>query len=278
MFEMIVLPEFNQMTIKVFLSFFHVSKKIIHLLQMQKKLLVNGQFFQFNHILKEEDKISIDWKNLHPDFPLTMKKEVKLLYDDDDLAIFEKPSGLLVHEDGKNFDTLTNRVSAYYQELGYPYPVLPVHRIDLDTSGMVIFGKHPLSMSYLSSLFESQDIEKMYACLVYGHIDERNKVIDKPISGDRHSNKQVISDQGKDAKTSYEVMNYEEESTRLHVFIQGGRKHQIRVHLESIGYPVLGDMLYGRKNADRLMLHFKKVTLIHPRTLKPFTWTSHEPF
>jgi len=273
-----VIEKFNQTSIRDFLSYFHLSKKLIHLLQMQKKLSVNGSFHSFDHCLNTHDLIEIDWKGLHPDFPLTMKKEVKCVYEDDDIAIFDKPSGLLVYEDGKNFDTLTNRVSAYYQNIDYPYPVLPVHRIDSDTSGMVIFGKHPLAMSYLSFLFESQMIEKMYACLVYGRLEEKNGEIDKPIGGDRHSNKQVISPQGKTAKTRYEVVRNEGESTRLHVYIHGGRKHQIRVHLESVGFPVLGDMLYGRKQASRLMLHFKKVTFKHPRTLEIFTFTNPEPF
>ncbi|MBN2300282.1 MAG: RluA family pseudouridine synthase [Acholeplasmataceae bacterium] len=245
---------------------------------MQKKLFVNGTFYAFDFLLNTHDLIEIDWKGLHPDFPLTMKKEVKCVYEDDDIAIFDKPSGLLVHEDGKNFDTLTNRVSAYFQSKGYPYPVLPVHRIDSDTSGMVIFGKHPLAMSYLSYLFESQLIEKMYVCLVHGRLEQETGEIEKQIGGDRHSNKQVISSQGKTAKTSFEVVDYEEESTRLHVYIHGGRKHQIRVHLESIGFPILGDMLYGRKAANRLMLHFKKVSFKHPRNLELFTFTNLEPF
>lgn len=278
MFKITVLRPFDQKTIREFLNQYNVSKKLIHLLQMQKMLLVNGVFYAFEHRLSEHDLIEIDWKGLHPDFPLTSQKDVTCLYDDDDIAIFEKPSGLLVHEDGSNYDALTNRVSAYYQQLGYPYPVLPVHRIDQDTSGMVIFGKHPLAMSYLSYLFETQSIEKMYACLVYGHLDDRKGVIDASIGSDRHSNKQVIYDQGKSAKTEYEVIAYEGDWTRLHVIIHGGRKHQIRVHLESIGYPVLGDTLYGRKSADRLMLHFKKATFIHPRTLDLFTWISDEPF
>ncbi len=278
MYTILVHKQFNQMTIRDFLSYFHLSKKLIHLLQMQKKLLVNDVFNQFEYELKTDDLIKIDWKNLHPDFPLTMKKEVVCLYEDEDIAIFDKPSGLLVHEDGRNFDTLTNRVSYYYQEKDYPYPVLPVHRIDSDTSGMVIFGKHPLAMSYLSHLFEAQLIEKMYACLVYGKVSESHGVINKPLGGDRHSNRQVISDQGKPARSDYKVVNYEDEYTRLHVYIHGGRKHQIRVHLESEGFPILGDELYGRKTADRLMLHFKKVTFKHLRTLEDFIMTCDEPF
>ncbi|MFA7055306.1 MAG: RluA family pseudouridine synthase [Acholeplasmataceae bacterium] len=278
MYKINVHPEFDQTSIREFLSYFHLSKKLIHLLQMQKKLHINGHFYSFEHALKVGDLITIDWQGLLPDFPLMMDKEIKLVYEDDDIAILDKPSGLLVHEDGKNFDTLTNRVSAYFQRLNYPYPVLPAHRIDSDTSGMVIFGKHPLAMSYLSYLFEAHSIDKMYACLVYGLVSESKGSINKPIGGDRHSNKQVISEQGKLAITDYEVVHHEDEYTRLHVYIHGGRKHQIRVHLESIGYPILGDTLYGRKSANRLMLHFKKVTFKHPRTLENFTFEVNEPF
>lgn len=278
MFVFIVNEFFNHMSIRDFLSFYHLSKKIIHLLQMRKQLFVNGMFVSFDTLLNENDMISIDWKDLHPVWPEPVDKNVTCLYEDDDIAIFDKPSGLLVHEDGNIKDTLTNRVSAYYLNKKYPYPVLPVHRIDHDTSGMIIFGKHPLSMSYLSYLFESHDLIKMYACLVDGIIKDKKGVIEKPMSGDRHSNKQIVSKDGKSAKTRFEVVSYEDNHTRCHVYIEGGRKHQIRVHLQSIGFPIIGDKIYGKKSSDRLMLHFKKIEFKHPRTLETFECISNEPF
>ena len=184
------------------------------------------------------------------------------------MLIIDKPIKLLVHSDGQTHDTLTNYVKYHYQD--HVEAILPAHRLDYDTSGLIIFGKHPLSIAYLSYLFEQQDIEKTYQAVVLGTVKDEKGQIDKPIGKDRHSNKQRVSLMGKPALTSYKVIKRLKDKTLLEVMIAGGRKHQIRVHLSYMGHPIVGDLLYNqiKHESQRLMLHFKKVKFVHPATRK----------
>lgn len=270
---------FEGKTIKDFLQFYAISKSNIYKLEVDKKLTINGHFERFDYQLKESDQISIDFKDIYTTTIKPHKGKIDILYEDLDIVILNKPPFLLVHPDGNTEDTLANRVLYHYEKQGYPFPVLPVHRIDLETSGMVIFSKHGLAHSYLSSLFESHDIKKTYVCLCMHPFKESSGVIDKKIGKDRHASKQVISPAGKDAITKYQVIHTEGKISKVEAEIIGGRKHQIRVHMASISHPLLGDKLYGSNQAsDRCMLHFKKVSFVHPRTMKTETYYCPETF
>jgi 23S rRNA pseudouridine1911/1915/1917 synthase len=265
-------------SIRAFLESHYVSKSTIYKLESSKKILVNGVFQPFSKFLTQDDIMTIDFSEIKPTTIEPVFGKIEIIYEDSDLVILNKPIELLVHTDGNTNDTLTNRLSYHYRKIGYPYPVLPVHRIDMDTSGMVIFGKHPLSQSYLSHLFENQTIIKIYTCLCETPFIEKHGVIRTSIGSDRHSNRQIISPNGQKAMTKYQVIEVNEDYSRVSVEIKGGRKHQIRVHMASIGHPVIGDSIYGHRTNGRMMLHFSSVEFIHPRTLKPFKMTSKEPF
>jgi 23S rRNA pseudouridine1911/1915/1917 synthase len=265
-------------SIRAFLENHYVSKSTIYKLESGKKLLVNHVFQPFSKFLAEGDLISIDFTDVKAAAIEPYDDQIEIIFEDEDLVILNKPVQLLVHTDGNTIDTLTNRLASHYAKKGYPYPVLPVHRIDLDTSGMVIFAKHPLSHSYLSHLFESQNIIKIYTCLCQYPFKERHGIIKTNIGSDRHSNRQIISPNGQTALTKFQVIGVEEPYSRVSVEIKGGRKHQIRVHMASIGHPIVGDSLYGHRTNGRMMLHFSSVEFIHPRTLKTFQMTCPAPF
>lgn len=269
---------YHDKSIRAFLENHHLSKSTIYKLESAKKLLVNGAFMPFSRFLDRDDQIRIDFSDIKAHDIEPVKGVVEIIYEDEDLVVLNKPVRLLVHTDGQTTDTLTNRLAYSYQNQGYPYAVLPVHRIDMETSGMVIFAKHPLSHSYLSHLFESQTIKKTYVCLAEYSFKEDHGIIDSRIGSDRHSNRQVIVPTGQSALTKYQVMERKTDSTKLSVEIKGGRKHQIRVHLASIGHPILGDSLYGHRTNGRMMLHFSRVEFIHPRTQKTQIITSEPPF
>ena len=271
-------PKFHGQSIRSFLMFYHLSKSNIYKLESQKNLTINGQFRRFEHLLSSGDEMTIDFTQIHDSKTEPYPGDVGIIYEDDDLIILNKPPHLLVHTDGQTIDTLTNRLKNHMDQLNYPNPVMPVHRIDFDTSGMVIFSKHLLAQSYLSHLFETQDIEKTYIALCQSAFKSKVGVIDKKIGADRHSNKQIISQTGKDAKTIYRVLATDQFQSRVEADIVGGRKHQIRVHFASINHPVIGDNLYGKKRAERLMLHFKRVRFIHPRTLDNIEIVCKESF
>jgi 23S rRNA pseudouridine1911/1915/1917 synthase len=269
---------FDKKTLRSFFEFFHLSKSNIYKLENSKKVLVNETFYPFNHILNKKDLIYIDLSEIKEDYTESSMGVLDIIYEDEDLLVVNKRSFLLVHSDGKTTEALTNQVKYHYEQLGYPYPVLPVHRIDYETSGMVIFAKHLLSLSYMSYLFSEQKIKKQYVALCEHPFKQKRGLIDGRIGGDRHSDKQVITKTGKEATTLYKVINESNDIQKVEVEIKGGRKHQIRVHLASIGHPIVGDYLYGGKKEKRMMLHFKKVSFIHPRTQKEVTITSTEPF
>ncbi|TNF09618.1 MAG: RluA family pseudouridine synthase, partial [Bacillota bacterium] len=201
-----------------------------------------------------------------------------VLYEDDDLLIVDKPAYLLVHTDGNTFDTLTNRVQYYYQQKDIEIDAFPVHRIDFETSGMIIFAKHFLAQSYFSYLFEAQELKKIYVCVCRNPFDKMEDVIKTPIGKDRHTAKQIVSPTGKTCETKYQVIEQMGELSKVFVEIKGGRKHQIRVHMASINHPIVGDKLYGINDYQRMLLHFKHVEFIHPRTMQPFVFESKEPF
>lgn len=264
-------------TVREFIEAFGVSKKTTYKQEMYNLIRVNGEIKKLHDRVKENDVISFKLAPLDGAVK-PYNGEVKIVYEDEDLVIVNKPSGLLIHEDGNTFNTLTNRLNFHYQQQGIDYPVLPAHRLDYDTSGIVVFAKHFMSLADLSKQFEDQSVKKIYVAMVDNLMTKKEGQITYKIGKDRHSKKQVVTDTGKDASTYYKVINEFENQSKVEVEIKGGRTHQIRVHTAYIGHPLVGDVLYGKTPNSRLLLHFKKITLRHPRTHKPFSFTIEETF
>jgi 23S rRNA pseudouridine1911/1915/1917 synthase len=259
---------YNEKSIRTYLSRFFVSSKKIYKLSIDKSLKLNHKIVDLDTVLKKGDLLEIDESILMSQSVKPTHGDLDIVYQDDDILVVNKPVETLVYSDGEDQHTLTNYVSHYFRK--HPYPILPVHRIDYDTSGLVVFAKHPIILSYMSRLFEENKIDKTYVCLVENVVQNQKGTIDKPIGKDRHENKMRVSSDGKPAKTTYEVIKSFDKYTKLKVNIHSGRKHQIRVHLRSIGLPIVSDQLYGHKNLayDRLMLHFERIGFIHPRTFE----------
>lgn len=275
--ELVVLAEFNNKTITEFLQYFHVSKAMIYKLSVNKQIYVNGEFRNFSENLSTGDILWLDLKDIEINNTRVYKDKIDILYEDEDLIILNKPANILVHEDGNTFNTLANRLSFYYEINNINSAVRPIHRLDYETTGMIIFAKHFLAHSFLSYQFEARKIFKKYHCLCEGRFTKTSGEINAKIGRNRHSNKQRISKTGKDAKTIYRVIQQYKDYAKVEVRISGGRRHQIRVHMASIGHPIVGDQLYGGQG-DGLKLHFYEVELIHPRTLQPFTFISEANF
>lgn len=264
-------------TIRSFLESFYISKSNIYKCGLYGDLKVNQKPATLEYILKRNDQLSIDFK-WYEKHKTSHQGKIDILYEDDDILAVDKPVQLLVHTDGHEKDTLTQRVQAYYDQKHYGLSVLPVQRLDLETSGIVLFAKHPLALSYLSYQLEHHNVNKTYEAIVRYHVKNESGTIDQKIGRDRHSERQMITKNGQDAITHYKVIALEEKRTRLEVTIETGRKHQIRVHLLSIGHPIVGDVLYGSRSSERLMLHAIKLVLMHPRTKEIIEIRSHTPF
>lgn len=235
-----------------FFTYFNVGKKNRYLFLIEGRILLNGVVINKDVLLSKDDHLEVlfdlDDKKLDKELP------IEIVYEDDHLVIIDKPAKLLVHTDDKKMVSLTEYVNTHYQNRGYYIKVLPAHRIDFDTSGLVLFAKHPFALSYLSNLFETQAIEKTYQAIVKGILKTKTGIIDKPIGNDRHKDQMVISSKGKTARSFYKVIKETNGKSFIEVIIEGGRKHQIRVHLTSIGHPVVGDPIYGEMD-KRLFLH-----------------------
>ena len=209
-----------------------------------------------------------------PDSPL------EIVFRDEHLLLVNKPSGLLsVPGKGSRLaDSLLSRVQAAFPE------ALLVHRLDLDTSGVMVFALTRQAQRHLGLQFEHRRARKVYAARVHGLISDAEGVVEHPLCVDWPNRPKQMIDykNGRPAKTEWKVQGYEENATRVKLFPITGRSHQLRVHMLSIGHPILGDSLYAdgevRGACGRLQLHAESIRFRHPDGGRGVTFRSACPF
>lgn len=209
--------------------------------------------------------------------PPPCKEEVKVVFSDDHILVIDKPSGLLSVPGRFVKDCVEHRMKFEYPDLAV------VHRLDLDTSGLMVFALTKHAARELSRQFREREVKKEYIAEVFGRVDEGG-VIDVPLAPDpdnrpRH---RVDAANGKEAITRYEVIRSGDTSSRLRLFPETGRSHQLRVHLAHLGHPILGCDLYAHKeafsSASRLMLHAAGLCFTHPATESQVSFASQPGF
>ena len=213
------------------------------------------------------------------DIPLT------ILYEDADLAVVVKPCGMVVHPAAGNEDgTLVNALLHHLDSLGGIGGELRpgiVHRLDKDTSGLLLVAKNDASQLALSEQLSARTMEKHYRALVEGGIREDSGRIEAAIARSKKDRKKMaVDDEGREAITEWTVLARGRGVSLLDVHILTGRTHQIRVHMRHIGHPVCGDPIYGSAKGakvPRLMLHAYSLTFTHPRTGERLTFTAELP-
>lgn len=202
--------------------------------------------------------------------PLELEAEdipLKILYEDEHLAVVNKPRGMVVHPSaGHSTGTLVHALMHHLDELSDFNGILRpgiVHRIDKDTTGLLLVTKDNKTHQYFQEKFKDHDLKRVYTVLVHGRVGFTEKTIDLPIGRDPiHRKKNTVIANGKRAVTHLKVLQYFDKYTLLSCQLETGRTHQIRVHLKYINHPVVGDPLYGPKNTP-----FKKGQLLHAGTL-----------
>lgn len=252
------------------------SRSLIQKLIKEGKVLVNFKRVSSNYKIKEDDNIDTKLPSLELKLPEPEKTDLETVFENDDIAIIYKPSGMVVHptSEGKHFSgTLVNALLNKFgrknlSNIGGELRPGILHRLDKDTSGLLIIAKNNKIHNYLIKQMKERKIKKIYYALVLGKLETVKGTIDSPLSRARRDYKKVTlatESEGRQAITKYAVKEEFEFKDNIFSLIQAeiltGRTHQIRVHFSSIGHPVIGDNIYGNKkinslfNLKRFFLH-----------------------
>ena len=249
-------------------------------------ILVNGKRIKPSYILKKDDVLTIgeyveEEMSIEPeDIPLD------IVYEDDDVIVINKSNGMVVHPAvGNNKGTLVNALLYYSKNLsdinGDFRPGI-VHRIDAYTTGLLLVAKNNKAHEILSDELSRKEVSRKYIALVWGVINEDTATIDAPIGRDINDRKKmaVTSINSKDAKTHLKVLERYKEATLVELTLETGRTHQIRVHMNYIGHPIVNDPVYGKRKLiddSGQCLHAFKIGFTHPTTKKHMEFTTDLP-
>lgn len=268
------------------ISVLDVSRSKIQEMIKQNLVLINGKEVKSSYVLKINDEVEIIGKlvidtNVKPE-----KMDIEIVYEDDDLMVINKPSGLVVHPAAGHFSgTLVNGLLAHTKDLsfnnGEQRPGI-VHRIDKDTSGLLVVAKNDKAHDALSRQLKDKTLSRIYVCLVKGRINHDTGTIDAPIGRDPHDRKKmcITEENSKEAVTHFRVLQRYKNATLVECKLQTGRTHQIRVHMNYIGHPIINDPVYGPRGKTTdfgQMLHAREITFIHPKKQKLVTFKCDPP-
>lgn len=241
------------------------------------KILVNNNVVKPSYQTRINDRVIIAIQKTEEKLIPNPNIKLKVIFENDDFLIIDKPAGIQVHPDfNEKENTIVNGLIASYPEIAnleddhiYSFQMRPgiVHRLDKETSGILIIAKNKKSFLEFKEMFQKKNIAKKYLAFVYGILDEKEGFIDKPLARTTDYHRQTIANKKtktkiREALTEYKVLQeFKDGFSLLEVSPKTGRTHQIRVHLSSIGHPIVGDNLYRKKNyekfegAQRHMLH-----------------------
>lgn len=248
-------------------------------------VFVNGKNVKSSYLVQTGDEIEINVISEN----LDIKGEdipIDVIYEDDDILVINKPSGMVVHPaPGNTSGTLVNALMNYSSNLSTVNKEFRpgiVHRIDKDTSGLLLVAKNDKSHLFLEEELKEHNIKRTYIALVHGVIKHDTGEIDAPIGRDKFDRKKmaVTSENSKEAITHFRVIDRYKDTTLIECNLETGRTHQIRVHMKYIGYPIVNDPMYSRdKNIDGFgqMLHAKRISFIHPTTKEKMTFECEVP-
>ncbi len=268
-----------------------ISRTYLQRLIKDGNILVNNKSVKSNYRLRLSDEIVV---NIPPPTELEIVPEnipLNIIYEDSSIIVINKPAGMVVHPAAGNYKgTIVNALLYHCKDLtgigGKERPGI-VHRLDKDTSGLLVAAKNDHSHQHLSQQFKKRTVEKGYIALVAGVVKKESGTIEIPIGRDIKDRKKIspITKMAKTAVTHFKVVERFKNASLLEVKIETGRTHQIRVHLADFKHPVLGDIQYGGKNMRnwdnihiaRQMLHAERLGIIHPVTERFMEFKAEAP-
>ncbi len=252
---------------------------------IEDNVLVNNKKVKNSYLVKENDKISITEYEEEEIKAIPEKMDLDIVYEDDDVIVVNKENGIVVHPAiGNTHHTLVNGLLYHSKELssknGEFRPGI-VHRIDAYTTGLLMIAKNDKAHDFLAKQLNEKTVHRKYIALVWGVINNDTGTIDAPIGRDNLDRKKMaVVSGGKEAITHFKVLKRYKNATLIELKLETGRTHQIRVHMNYIGYPVVNDPVYGRRKLidnTGQCLHAKELGFIHPTTKKYMEFSCELP-
>ncbi len=241
------------------------------------EVTVNGRPSKPSYRVQVGDEVAVRVPTEMPAPVVPENIPLDVIYEDDVLLVVNKPAGMVVHPAyGHASGTLVNAVLAHcpqVADVGGPDRAGVVHRLDKDTSGLILIAKDGVTRAALQRQFKRRRVAKAYLALVEGQVQPREGVVEAPVGRNKRQRKKMaVVRSGREARTLYRAIEYFADNTLLEVHPHTGRTHQVRVHLAWLGYPIVGDVVYGRRRQrllrTRHFLHAARIRLSHPVTSK----------
>jgi 23S rRNA pseudouridine1911/1915/1917 synthase len=261
----------------------NLSRSKIKKLIQNREIKVNSETkIKSGMILKPGDKIEFKYEEENTQLK-AQNKDLDIIFEDDDILVINKPAGLIVHPGSGNHEgTLVNYVYGYLGSKPYL-----VHRLDKDTSGIIVVAKTEENLNNLQKQWQDRKVKKYYKTLVFGNLDSKEGIIDSPITRNKMNRQEMTisaSDDARHAKTQFQVIEVYQDTSLVDVEIFTGRTHQIRVHFKAINHPVVCDTVYGNQKLNdefraehklnRQFLHAYKLEFKHPKSNKVLKLTA----
>lgn len=255
-----------------------ISRKLLSQIKITERgVILNGERVYISASVSAGDRVEISLEKETSDDILPQNIAFDIIYEDEDILVVNKAAGMIVHPThGHYTDTLANAVVYYWNQLGEKFRFRPVHRLDQYTSGLIAIAKNKYVHQHISEQMIAGTVLKRYQALVYGKLQQNCGTINAPIDRDPgNPHLRVVSPTGQASYTTYELVEQYEDTALVELQLGTGRTHQIRVHMFSIGHPLIGDEMYfesakQQEKLEKIMgrqaLHAYKLGFVHPIT------------